>query len=105
MFGFAPGCFGETVIVHAQLMVAKPPTISFEDAATTPTCFVTAFTAFDGMALTPLCKVCPFLHHLVHFLFFSFPHPPLVTGEMVALTLFCPPFIYKGSHFLSLSFF
>ena len=49
VFGVAPGCFGPSVIVPQQLMVHKPPSISFEEAATTPTVYVTVFAAFGDL--------------------------------------------------------
>ena len=63
MFGIAPGCFGLAVIVPAALMVPKPPGLSFVEAATLPTVFVTVFTALglpglqqqDKVRLPPPC--------------------------------------------------
>ena len=52
VMGLAPGCFGSSVIVNKDLMVLKPPYISFAAAATTPTVYTTVFTAF-GTILTP----------------------------------------------------
>lgn len=46
VFGVAPGCLGRSIIVTQHLVVPKPPNISFEDAATTPTVYVTVFQAF-----------------------------------------------------------
>lgn len=57
VFGFAPGCFGNDVVVPAQLMVPMPSDVSFEDAATTPTCFVTVYTAFEALHVTADDKV------------------------------------------------
>ena len=56
--GLAPGCFGSSVIVNPDLMVLKPPHVSFSAAATTPTVYTTVFTAF-GSTLTPGKKVSP----------------------------------------------
>ena len=50
VFGVAPGCLGRSVIVHNELLVLKPPFISFEDAATTPTVYVTVFEAFGDLS-------------------------------------------------------
>lgn len=50
VFGIAPGCFGPSVVVPEQLMVPKPPTISFEEAATTPTVYVTVYAAFGDLS-------------------------------------------------------
>ena len=49
VFGIAPGCLGRSVIVQSELLVLKPPLISFEDAATTPTVYVTVFQAFGDL--------------------------------------------------------
>lgn len=46
MFGFAPGCLGYSAYTHAAVMAAKPTTLSFEEAATTPTVFLTVLAAF-----------------------------------------------------------
>lgn len=61
VMGLAPGCFGSSVIVSKDLMVLKPPQLSFAAAATTPTVYTTVFTAF-GSSLAPGMKVwspCP----------------------------------------------
>ena len=50
VFGVAPGCLGRSVIVQSELLVLKPPIISFEDAATTPTVYVTVFQAFGDLS-------------------------------------------------------
>ena len=50
VFGVAPGCLGRSVIVQSDLLVLKPPIISFEDAATTPTVYVTVFQAFGDLS-------------------------------------------------------
>lgn len=49
VFGVAPGCLGPSVVVPEQLMVPKPPTLSFEEAATTPTVYVTVYAAFGDL--------------------------------------------------------
>ena len=49
VFGVAPGCFGAAAIAPAQLLVPKPPGISFVEAATTPTTYVTVYSAFGGL--------------------------------------------------------
>jgi NADPH:quinone reductase-like Zn-dependent oxidoreductase len=49
VFGVAPGCLGRSVVVTRDLVVPKPPSISFEDAATTPTVYVTVFQAFGDL--------------------------------------------------------
>ena len=57
VFGVAPGCFGAAVVAPAQLLVHKPPGISFVEAATTPTTYVTVYSAFGGLtALAPGTK-------------------------------------------------
>ena len=69
VFGVAPGCFGPSVVVPEQLVVAKPPSISFEEAATTPTVYVTVFAAFGDLdTFNPNTKVCmlPFFSLLLH---------------------------------------
>ncbi len=49
MFGIAPGCFGISVVVPEQLVVHKPPNITFEDAATASTVYVTVYSAFGDL--------------------------------------------------------
>lgn len=56
VFGLAPGCFGPAVVLPAGLMVAMPPGLSFVEAATLPTVFVTVYAAF-GTGLTTDDKV------------------------------------------------
>jgi NADPH:quinone reductase-like Zn-dependent oxidoreductase len=53
VFGIAPGCLGSAVIVLADLMVALPPHISFEAAASVPTVYCTVHAAL-GADLTTL---------------------------------------------------
>ena len=57
VFGVAPGCLGRSVIVTEKLVVPKPLNISFEDAATTPTVYVTVFQAFGDLAASSNTKV------------------------------------------------
>ena len=69
VFGVAPGCLGRSVVAAQQLLVPKPPCVSFEGAATTPTVYVTVFQAFGNLAtfsssskvgVKPLlCCLCP----------------------------------------------
>ena len=56
VFGLAPGCFGPAVVLPAELMVSMPPGLSFMEAATLPTVFVTVYAAF-GDSLTTQDKV------------------------------------------------
>lgn len=66
VFGVAPGCLGPSVVVPEQLMVAKPPMLSFEEAATTPTVYVTVYTAFGDLEnFNPNTKVGILLHLLL----------------------------------------
>lgn len=48
VYGIAPGCMGRSVFVPAELMVHKPSTVSFEDAATAPTAYCTVNMAFNS---------------------------------------------------------
>ncbi len=58
VFGIAPGCLGHSVVAPAQLLVPKPPGVSFVDAATTPTTYVTVYTAFGELSsMRPGTKV------------------------------------------------
>lgn len=50
VFGVAPGCLGRSVVAAQQLLVPKPPSLSFEGAATTPTVYMTVFQAFGNLA-------------------------------------------------------
>lgn len=45
VFGLAPGCFGPSVVLPAGLVVPKPPNVTFVEAATLPTVFVTVYAA------------------------------------------------------------
>ena len=56
--GLAPGCIGQAVVVAVQLMVPMPPQLSFQEAATAPTVYVTVQTAFQqGSHFQPGTKV------------------------------------------------
>jgi NADPH:quinone reductase-like Zn-dependent oxidoreductase len=57
VFGLAPGCFGPAVVLPAGLMVLMPPGITFVEAATLPTVFVTVYAAFGARGLGPDDKV------------------------------------------------
>lgn len=57
VFGLAPGCFGPSVVLPADLMVPKPPGLSFTQAATLPTVFVTVFAALGKQGLSSADKV------------------------------------------------
>ena len=48
VFGLAPGCLGSAVVVPAGLMVHKPAGLTFEQAATAPTVYITVQAAFEG---------------------------------------------------------
>ena len=58
MLGLAPGCIGQSVVVPRDLMVPMPPQLSFQEAATTPTVYITVQTAFQqGAHFKPGTKV------------------------------------------------
>ncbi|NJK64512.1 MAG: SDR family NAD(P)-dependent oxidoreductase, partial [Synechococcaceae cyanobacterium SM2_3_1] len=44
------GCFSHWVTVHAQMVVPKPAQLSYEEAATIPSVFLTAYYALDHLA-------------------------------------------------------
>ena len=46
MFGQASGCLGSHVVCSQATVVAMPSNVSFEEAATMPTVFITADIAF-----------------------------------------------------------
>ena len=48
VFGLAPGCLGHSVCVNASALAPKPGSLTFEAAATTPTVYITVFTAFNN---------------------------------------------------------
>lgn len=52
MFGLAPGCFGPFVIIPEGLVVHKPPGVTFVEAATLPTVFVTVYAALGAKGLS-----------------------------------------------------
>ena len=54
VFGLATGSLGSHVLASAQTLVPMPPTLSFEQAATTPTVFVTVEAALRQAAA--LCR-------------------------------------------------
>lgn len=61
VFGLAPGCLGPNVCVPASLVVLKPENLSYQAAATTPTVYITVFTAFQqGEPLQP--GTCIMIH-------------------------------------------
>lgn len=43
MFGQAAGCLGSAVLADAAALVPMPPAVSFAEAATIPTVFLTAY--------------------------------------------------------------
>lgn len=43
MFGQAAGCLGSAVLCDARTIVPMPPNLSFAEAATIPTVFLTAY--------------------------------------------------------------
>lgn len=49
VFGMAPGCFRKFVTTSADFMVRKPKQISFEEAATIPVTFLTAYYALHHL--------------------------------------------------------
>ena len=58
VLGLAPGCIGQSVVVPRDLMVPMPPQLSFQEAATTPTVYITVQTAFQqGAHFKPGTKV------------------------------------------------
>lgn len=66
VFGFAPGCFGYSARVYADLMVVKPTNLSFTDAATTPTVYVTVYAAFNNCeAMDETTKVGKFKDYAI----------------------------------------
>ena len=50
MFGFAPGCLGQSAFAHAATLAPMPPNLSFGAAATTPTVYITVLAALQGEA-------------------------------------------------------
>ena len=57
VMGLAPGCLGHSVVVPAQLLVAMPPRLGFQEACTTPTVYITVQAAFlQGAHLRPGTK-------------------------------------------------
>ena len=65
IMGIAPGCLGPAVHVPADLIVRKPPALSFQDACTAPTVFCTVHAAFnDCIGLRPGSKVCNTRQHV-----------------------------------------
>lgn len=46
VFGYAPGCIGYSACTNATVMALKPTAISYEEAATVPTVFLTVLAAF-----------------------------------------------------------
>ena len=58
VFGLAPGCIGHSVVVPQQLVVPMPPGLSFQEASTTPTVYITVQAAFQqGAHFRPGTKV------------------------------------------------
>ncbi|MBC7369125.1 MAG: thioester reductase domain-containing protein, partial [Undibacterium sp.] len=59
--GLATGCMGSHIAVDARLIVAKPPHLSFAEAATLPVAYLTAY-----YALHTLARVQPGERVLIH---------------------------------------
>ena len=54
MFGQVAGSLASHVVADSQLLVPMPPVVTFEQAATMPTVFMTADMAFNhAMDMTP----------------------------------------------------
>jgi acyl transferase domain-containing protein/acyl-CoA synthetase (AMP-forming)/AMP-acid ligase II/NADPH:quinone reductase-like Zn-dependent oxidoreductase/thioesterase domain-containing protein/acyl carrier protein/SAM-dependent methyltransferase/short-subunit dehydrogenase len=50
VFGLDSGCFATHVVVEARNVLPKPPSLSFEEAATMPCVFLTAWYALERLA-------------------------------------------------------
>ena len=61
MFGQVAGSLGSHVVSDSRLVVALPPHITFEQASTMPTVFMTA-----DMAFSHAMTVAPGTHTLIH---------------------------------------
>ncbi len=61
VFGQAAGCLGSAVICNGHALVAKPPAVSFMEAATIPTVFLTAYSCLHDEA-----AICANSRVLVH---------------------------------------
>ena len=61
VFGLAAGCLGSHVHVSAKTVTSMPTTLTFEEAATTPTVFITV-----DSALIQSAALCPGDRVLVH---------------------------------------
>ncbi len=61
MFGQVAGSLGSHVVTDSRLVVGMPPHVTFEQAATMPTVFMTA-----DMAFSHAMSVAPGTHALIH---------------------------------------
>ncbi len=61
MFGQVAGSLGSHVVTDSRLVVAMPPHVTFEQAATMPTVFMTA-----DMAFCHAMSVTSGTHALIH---------------------------------------
>lgn len=50
MFGQAAGCLGSAVLCSGHTLVPKPPAVTFTEAATIPTVFLTAYACLHDEA-------------------------------------------------------
>ena len=50
VFGQAAGCLGSAVLCSGHALVAKPPNVSFTEASTIPTVFLTAYSCLHDEA-------------------------------------------------------
>ena len=50
VFGQATGCLGSAVLCNARTVVAMPPGLTFAEAATVPTAFLTAYDCLRATA-------------------------------------------------------
>lgn len=81
MFGQVAGSLGSHVVTDSSLVAAMPPHVTFQQAATMPTVFMTADMAFSHAMSVP-----PGTHTLIH-----------ATAGMIL----CSPFVtLKGSLFI-----
>jgi NADPH:quinone reductase-like Zn-dependent oxidoreductase len=57
VFGFASGCLGDHCIAEEHFLASMPSILSYEEAATTPTTYITAITGLENKILQEGQKV------------------------------------------------
>lgn len=75
MFGQAAGCLGSAVLCDGHALVPKPPAVTFTEAATIPTVFLTAYSCLHEEAAIST-ESCILVHAATGVTASQLPSPP-----------------------------